>query len=240
MPDKLHAVWRDWRGFALFIVVMLVFRSAIADWNQVPSGSMQPTILIGDRIVVDKLAYDLRLPFTLQRLARWHEPERGDVVTFPSPKDEQLLVKRIVGIPGDVVALEDNVLTINGETAGYTTLEGESVPPGAVHGPYRFRYLRESILGNERMIMLEPSSLVSGITSFGPVTVPEDQYLMLGDNRDNSHDSRYIGFVSRDRILGRAETVAFSLDYDNYYRPRSERFFAPLSGGNLLAERHTP
>lgn len=235
MPEKLHDIWRDWRGFVLFIAVMLVFRSAIADWNQVPSGSMQPTILIGDRIVVDKLAYDLRLPFTLQRLVRWHEPERGDVVTFPSPKDEQLLVKRIVGIPGDVISLEDNVLTINGETASYTTLEGEAVPAGAVHGPYRFRYLRESILGNERMIMLEPSNLVTGVTSFGPVTVPDGQYLMLGDNRDNSHDSRYIGFVSRDRILGRAETVAFSLDYDNYYRPRSERFFAPLSGEHLLA-----
>jgi signal peptidase I len=240
MAEKLHTVWRDWRGFVLFIAVMLVFRSAIADWNQVPSGSMQPTILIGDRIVVDKLAYDLRLPFTLQRLARWHEPERGDVVTFPSPKDEQLLVKRIVGIPGDVVSLEDNVLTINGETASYTTLEGEAVPTGAVHGPYRFRYLLESILGNERMIMLEPSTLVSGITSFGPVTVPDGQYLMLGDNRDNSHDSRYIGFVARDRILGRAETVAFSLDYDNYYRPRSERFFAPLSGDRLLADTAAP
>ena len=85
--------------------------------------------------------------------------------------------------------------------------------------------------------MLEPSTLGSGITSFGPVTVPEGEYLMLGDNRDNSHDSRYIGFVARDRILGRAETVAFSLDYDNYYRPRSERFFAPLASPPLLAER---
>jgi signal peptidase I len=86
------------------------------------------------------------------------------------------------------------------------------------------------------MIMLESSSLASGVTTFGPVTVPEGQYLMLGDNRDNSHDSRYIGFVDRDRILGRAETVAFSLDYDNYFRPRSERFFAPLATP-LLAER---
>jgi len=236
MPERVLQIWRDWRGFVLFIAVMLIFRSAIADWNQVPSGSMQPTILIGDRIVVDKLAYDLRLPFTLRRLARWHEPERGDVVTFPSPKDEQLLVKRIVGIPGDMVALRNNVLTINGETATYSTLEGESVPIDAIHGPYRFRFLKESILGNERMIMLEPPSLMSGVTSFGPVTVPEGQYLMLGDNRDNSHDSRYIGFVTRDRILGRAETVAFSLDYDNYYRPRSERFFAPLSGGRLFAD----
>lgn len=237
LGERLHGIWRDWRGFLLFIAVMLIFRSAIADWNQVPSGSMQPTILIGDRIVVDKLAYDLRIPFTLQRLARWHEPERGDVVTFPSPKNEQLLVKRIVGIPGDVVTLKDNLLTINGEQATYATLEGEAVPPGAIGGPYPFRFLTETILGSTRMIMLEPGDLMAGVTSFGPVTVPEGQYLMLGDNRDNSHDSRYIGFVSRDRILGRAETVAFSLDYDNYYRPRSERFFAPLATPPLLAER---
>ena len=234
------AIWRDWRGFVLFIAVMLIFRSAIADWNQVPSGSMQPTILIGDRIVVDKLAYDLRIPFTLHRLVRWREPERGDVVTFPSPKDEQLLVKRIVGIPGDVVSLKNNMLTINGEQASYATLDGEALPPGAIKDPYPFRFLKETILGNERMIMLEPPNLVSGITSFGPVTVPEGQYLMLGDNRDNSHDSRYIGFVTRDRILGRAESVAFSLDYDNFYRPRSERFFAPLAGEHLLADTGIP
>lgn len=228
MSERIQAIWRDWRGFALFIAVMLVFRSAIADWNQVPTGSMQPTILIGDRIVVDKLAYDLRIPFTLTRIARWHEPERGDVVTFPSPEDEQLLVKRIVGTPGDVVSLENNQLTINGERASYDVLEGKSLRRGAMNEPYPFRFLKETILGNERMIMLEPTSFASGVNTFGPVTVPEGQYLMLGDNRDNSRDSRYIGFVSRDRILGRAETIAFSLDYDNYYRPRSERFFAPL------------
>ena len=79
---------------------MVVFRSAVADWNQVPSGSMKPSILVGDRIVVDKLAYDLRIPFTLTRIARWAEPHRGDVVTFPSPRDETLYVKRVIGDAG--------------------------------------------------------------------------------------------------------------------------------------------
>ncbi|MFV2089891.1 MAG: signal peptidase I, partial [Pseudomonadales bacterium] len=108
MNNRLYTIWRDWQGFILFIAVMLIFRSAIADWNQVPSGSMVPTILVGDRIVVDKLAYDLRIPFTLQRIFRWGEPQRGDIVTFPSPEDERLLVKRVIGIPGDEITLVDN------------------------------------------------------------------------------------------------------------------------------------
>lgn len=229
MTERMRTVWRDWRGFVLFIAIMLVFRSAIADWNQVPSGSMLPTILVGDRIVVDKLAYDLRVPFTLTRLARWHEPERGDVVTFPSPEDERLLVKRIVGVPGDVITLENNVLTINGERASYTPVAGAELPPSAVPDPFRYRFFHESILGHERMIMLHESRFAASTSSFGPVRVPEGKYLMLGDNRDNSRDSRVIGFVARDRILGRAETIAFSLDYDNYYQPRAERFFASLT-----------
>jgi signal peptidase I len=228
MADRIRNIWRDWRGFALFIAVMLVFRSAIADWNQVPSGSMLPTILVGDRIVVDKLAYDLRVPFTLKRLAHWHEPERGDVVTFPSPEDERLLVKRIVGIPGDVVSLKDNVLTINGEQAVYTPINGDQLPASMVPDPFRYRFYRESVLGTEHMIMLYETRWASNASSFGPVKVPQGKYLMLGDNRDNSRDSRYIGFVDRDRILGRAQSVAFSLDYDNYYQPRAERFFASL------------
>jgi signal peptidase I len=227
MPERLVSLWRDWRGFFLFIAIMLVFRSAIADWNQVPSGSMLPTILIGDRIVVDKLAYDLRVPFTLTRVWRWDEPRRGDVVTFPSPEDERLLVKRVVGVPGDVVALEDNVLVINGKRADYLSLNADELTPPTE--PFRYRFFRESILGNERTIMLHESRFTSPGSNYGPVTVPDGHFLMLGDNRDNSRDSRVIGFVARERILGRAETIAFSLDYDNYYQPRSGRFFAPLA-----------
>jgi len=228
MPDRLRALWVDWRGFVLFIAVMLIFRSAIADWNQVPSGSMLPTILVGDRIVVDKLAYDLRVPFTLTRIFRWDEPSRGDVVTFPSPEDERLLVKRIIGIPGDVVELDDNVLVINGERAVYTALDKGDLAHAQIPEPFRYQFLKESVLGDERMIMLHESRYTSSASSFGPVTVPAGEYLMFGDNRDNSRDSRVIGFVNRDRILGRAESIAFSLDYDNYYQPRTDRFFTPL------------
>ncbi len=224
---RVERLWLDWRGFFLFIAVMLVFRSAIADWNQVPSGSMIPSILVGDRIVVDKLAYDLRIPFTLHRIFGWHDPERGDVVTFPSPADERLLVKRIIGLPGDDVELRRNRLIINGIAAEYRELKPSELSD-AMDGLKRNRFVEESVLGSSRVIMLQRYPNGSAHASFPKQQVPAGHYLVMGDNRDNSSDFRVIGFVSRERILGRAEAIAFSLDYDNYYRPRLDRFFEEL------------
>jgi len=211
----------EWRGFIAFIVVMLLFRSAIADWNQVPSGSMLPAILVGDRIVVDKLAYDLRVPFTRWRLAQWRDPARGDVVTFVSPEDERLLVKRVIGLPGDLIELSANALIVNGEYAEYR--ESDS--------PHRFpehRLLSERIGGGSWPILLRQDGGDRFASNLPPLRIPPGHYLLLGDNRDNSRDSRTIGFVARERIMGRATTVAFSLDYDNFYAPRLDRFMAEL------------
>lgn len=226
--SRAARIWREWRAFLLFVAVMLLFRSAIADWNQVPTGSMIPSIYVGDRIVVDKLAYDLRLPFTLARIATWSEPQRGDVITFNSPEDNRLLVKRVIGLPGDEIKLRDNVLSINGIRASYEPMTSEELAGVPVTQTSRNQFLRESILGNERLIMLHDGHYASPASNFGPVVVPPERYLVLGDNRDNSRDSRFIGFIDRRLILGRAESVAFSLDYDNYYRPRADRFFTDL------------
>lgn len=207
---------------------MLVFRSAVADWNQVPSGSMKPSILAGDRIVVDKLAYDLRVPFTLLRLAHWDDPRRGDIVTFPSPADERLFVKRVIGVPGDVIELDANRLVVNGEAARYTPLTDREISTLVEHGSGHYHYFYEEIGGDRRVVMFNEYPRRSRHGNFGPVRVPDGHYFMLGDNRDNSGDSRVIGLVSRDRILGRAHAIAFSLDYDHYYLPRSGRFFTDL------------
>lgn len=219
--------WTEWRAFVLFIAIMLVFRSAIADWNQVPTGSMLPSIVEGDRIVVDKLAYDLRVPFTFIRIAQWADPARSDVITFESPLDGTLLVKRVIGIPGDVVELRANQLIINGEPARYQTLQVAEIPehlrPTVAHADFD----EEQVLGTRRSVMRQRAHGQSR-ASFGPLRVPPGSYLVLGDNRDNSQDFRVIGFVERGRVLGRASSIAFSLDYDNYYAPRSERFFKPL------------
>jgi signal peptidase I len=228
MQQKIKTIWFEWRGFLLFIAVMLMFRSAIADWNQVPTGSMIPSILAGDRIVVDKAAYDLRVPFTLIRITRWADPQRSDVITFESPKDGRLLVKRVIGIPGDLVELRGNTLYINGEIARYETVARENVAPDVRAVFPHFNVIKETILGESRLVMTDRRAYHRSQGNFGPIVVPEESYLVLGDNRDNSQDFRFIGFIERDLILGRADSVAFSLNYDNYYVPRADRFFRDL------------
>ena len=217
MPNKLVRAWNEYRGFALFLVLMVVFRSALADWNVVPSGSMKPTILEGDRILVNKLAYDLRIPLTHLAVHKFADPKRGDIVVFDSNAADTRLVKRVIGLPGDTVLMNNNRLIINGIQARYSNIERRA---DAV-------FVTESYPGLSERIELVPSG-VSRLSSFGPVTVPKDHYLVLGDNRDNSADSRVYGFVPRDEIVGNARTVVLSLDYDRHYLPSLDRFLHPL------------
>ncbi|HEY6599159.1 MAG TPA: signal peptidase I [Pseudomonadales bacterium] len=226
--ERTKRIWQEWRAFVLFIVVMMLFRSAIADWNQVPTGSMKPSILVGDRIVVDKIAYDLRVPFTFMRIARWGEPQRGDVVTFPSPRDETLYVKRVIGLPGDVVELRRNHLYVNGVAARYSELSASDIEALDVDDKSRYAFYHEELGGMRHLVMLRRDRAASNYHSFPPIEVPAHAYLMLGDNRDDSQDFRFIGWVDRERILGRAHAIAFSLDFDHHYAPRFERFFASL------------
>lgn len=119
-PARFRRLAREWiYSLALVLAVLLPIRGAVADWNDVPSGSMRPTILEGDRIWVNKLAYGLRIPFTTTWIARWDEPDRGEIVTFASPQGGARLVKRIIGLPGDRIALAGNRVIINGVAADY-------------------------------------------------------------------------------------------------------------------------
>src|SRR5439155_26929888 len=124
-PGRFRAFLRDQvKPAVILIIVMCSFRSAIADWNIVPSGSMNPSILEGDRIFVNKLAFGLRVPFTSWEVAHWSTPSRGDVVVFYSPADGERLVKRVVGLPGDTIAMTNNALLINGTPAQYQMVGG--------------------------------------------------------------------------------------------------------------------
>jgi signal peptidase I len=217
MKNKVSSIVREYKGFVLFLFLMVMFRSAIADWNDVPSGSMLPTIMAGDRILVNKLAYDVRVPLTHVSLYRIAEPRRGDIVIFDSHAADIRLVKRVIGIPGDTVQMIDNRLIVNGAPAEYDDLRYDDDALLAT----------ESIGDFEHVVRFELRA--SPVTnSFGPVTVPEEHFLVLGDNRQNSADSRVYGFVPREEIVGRSRTVVLSLDPDNFFLPRADRFIEPL------------
>tara|TARA_R110001592_G_scaffold23500_2_gene92137 strand:+ start:849 stop:1436 length:588 start_codon:yes stop_codon:yes gene_type:complete len=195
---------------------MSVFRSGIADWNVVPSGSMKPTIVEGDRILVNKLAYDVQVPFLYHSLKKLNDPQRGDIIVFDSEVAQLRLVKRVIGLPGDVVEMVDNQLYINGQALQYDVLESHQNQVDE----------KEDLLGVVHTVRLNREG--SRLSSFEPTKVPENFYLALGDNRDNSSDSRVIGFVPRDEIIGRAKKVVMSVDYDRYYMPRGDRFWKTL------------
>ena len=217
MQHSLTKLIRDNKSFILFMLLMFVFRSVVADWNTVPTGSMKPTILEGDRILVNKMAYDLRVPFTHISLLQLANPERGDIIVFDSRVSDKRLVKRVIGVPGDIISMQNNRLTINDKTLPYQIKQANRDFIDAV----------ENLEGLQHAIRVQTHSNPQ-YARFSPVPVPDGYYLVLGDNRDNSADSRVIGLVPRAEIVGRSREIIMSLNYDNYYLPRSERFFKEL------------
>jgi signal peptidase I len=187
---------------------------------------MKPTIIEGDRVLVNKLAYGLRVPFTERWLLHWQSPQRGEVVVCFAPDDGDRLVKRVIGLPGDRIELRANRLWVNGTAVEYGPLDPSAVEPRGLAQHPGQRYLAETLDGRRHPIMV--TSAVPAKRTFGPVTVPPDQYFVLGDNRDASRDSRFFGFVPREAIVGRTSTVVLSFDPENYYLPRWGRSFHKL------------
>ena len=212
---------RSNRGFLAFLLCFGLFRTAVADWNPIPSASMRPNLLEGDVVLVNRLAFDLKVPLTDFVVTHIGEPKRGDIVTFSSPKDGTRLIKRIVAVGGDTVAMQHEVLLINGQPASYTAIDTATEP--SVNGaPLYALRLVEGTKQEQHQIQW-----LAGVTardSFGPLVVPKDQFLMLGDNRDNSADSWYFGFVPRSLLIGRAERILVSADINSNWLPRFGRF----------------
>ena len=224
---KFSKILKGW-GVSLVVAVLIAtsFKSAIADWNDIPSGSMQPTILIGDRIFVNKLAYDLKVPYTTFHLAKWADPQRGDIVVFYSPEDGKRLIKRVVGLPGDTFAMHKNRLYLNGQFVEYEPLPMEIIDKIGLEQSSRFRFFSENLAGKAHAVMFSPAQ--PSVSTFSPIVIPPGQYFMMGDNRDNSADSRFFGFVKRELIVGRATMVVISKD-GSFLHPRWRRFFRDLS-----------
>jgi signal peptidase I len=222
-------IWRNVvKPFVFAAIIMTPLRSAVADWNWVPTGSMKPTILEGDMVFVNKLAYDLKVPFTLTHLAEWSVPQHEDIAVFFSPQDNVRLVKRVVGCPGDTIELRNNVLFRNG-LALESDLTSAEPFRGEIYEDAHPLLSKEHGDGQTHWTLSLPSRMA--VRNFGPVVVPADQYFMMGDSRDNSHDSRFFGCVERKRIVGKAQGVLVSLDKNHRFLPRLNRFLSSLYTG---------
>ena len=230
IPNKVRLaaayLWREWiKPVAVIAAIVFPFKSAIADWNWVPSGSMKPTILEGDLVFVNKLAYDLKVPFTLQRLGQWDHPERGDIVVFFSPYDGTRLVKRVIAVPGDTIELRDNVLVLNGAPMDYELLKSDPFT-AEIYEDAHAVIAKESRGQSSHLVMALPSR--QAVRSFSTLTIPTGKYFVMGDSRDNSFDSRFFGFVDRKQIVGKSSRVLLSFDKNHHYLPRVRRFFSAL------------
>jgi signal peptidase I len=199
------------RSFFPIILIVLVVRSFIVEPFRIPSGSMMPTLLIGDFILVNKFSYGVRLPVVNLRILDTGTPQRGDVAVFRYPEDPKVdFIKRIVGVPGDRIVYMNKVLYINGEQAPQRYLEGY-VGTGSGNVMTGARRLQEDLTGTEHEILIMP-----GRNDFGgnfEYLVPEGHYFAMGDNRDNSRDSRFWGFLPEENLVGKAFMIWMNWDW---------------------------
>ena len=195
----IKAIRESW-PLVLVALVVLAARSSLADHYAVPTGSMEPTLLPGDRVLVDKTAYGLRLPFTDWMLYLLESPRRGDVVIFDSPEDGTRLIKRVVALPGDLVSLESGRLRINGR------------PLADPASPRRERFCAHAV---------ELDLRFGGGVDIVPTRVPPGHVLVLGDSRGNGRDSRFFGAVPIEGLYARALGI--------YYRSGEGPVWLPLS-----------
>jgi signal peptidase I len=209
-------------SFLFAVAAILAFRWALFEPYVIPSGSMIPTLLIHDHILVNKFAYGLRFPFSKTWMFKGSEPGRGDIVVFRSVEDSgYFMIKRVVGIPGDKIEVDsEGYVKLNGEKLPTEKLDVSSDPKsqegyyavseGDIGGDYKdFDFYQEDLKGLKHRAML-----TKGAPRFfdRPFTVPEDHYFCMGDNRDNSKDSRYWGPLPRENLLGRAMFVWLSCE----------------------------
>jgi len=196
---------------AFFPVILLVFllRSFVVEPFRIPSGSMLPSLHIGDFILVNKFIYGIRLPIVNMKVIGLSEPSRGDVMVFRFPHDTSInYIKRVVGLPGDQILYKDKKVYVNGKPAEQKAAgSAEETSPARSRG--YLQQIDEALGAIEHKIQIDPSRPTTNMS----VTVPEGQYFVMGDNRDYSNDSRSWGFVSESNIIGRAFFIWFSWDH---------------------------
>jgi len=205
--DTLLSVLWDWtRSLAVAFLVFIFIRAFVVEAFKIPTSSMENTLLVGDFLLVNKAVYGAEIPGTPLTLPAFTEPERGDVIVFNPPHDPaKNYVKRLVGLPGDTVEMRGKQLYVNGVPldepyALFFDWDGDAVHPGMA-------WQESHLVAANRRRSYRPSR-----DSWGPIEVPPERFFVLGDNRDNSEDSRYWGFVDRESIRGRPWFVYYSFD----------------------------
>ncbi|MGD2118841.1 MAG: signal peptidase I [Chromatiales bacterium] len=206
------------KSFFPVILIVLLLRSFLVEPFRIPSGSMMPTLLVGDFILVNKFAYGIRLPVIDKKIIEIGEPQRGDVFVFRYPRQPDIdYIKRVVGIPGDIIDYRDKVLYVNGKPAEKTSI-GVYTGVGAGARETGSIELVENLAGVEHATLVHPMApnLPPSCTVLarGPIKVPEDMYFAMGDNRDNSNDSRCWGLVPEDHLVGKAFAIWMHWDGD--------------------------
>jgi signal peptidase I len=199
------------RSFFPVVLIVLLLRSFIAEPFRIPSASMMPTLLIGDFILVNKFTYGIRLPVINKKVVEMNEPKRGDIVVFRYPKDPSVdYIKRVIGLPGDRVAYYYKKLHINGEPVNQVSW-GRYQGVGQGEDMTGHELLLEDLLGVEHSILIKNGAA----SAEGVYVVPQGSYFVMGDNRDNSNDSRYWGTVPEENLVGKAFFIWMSWDWEH-------------------------
>ena len=228
-PKKKHkGSTREFVEAILIALVLALFiRTFIVQAFKIPSGSMIPTLLVGDHILVNKFVYGIPIPFADRKLVTFREPQRGEVIVFRYPVDPSLdFIKRVVGTPGDTISIEDGTVHVNGEPVELELQERYVYEePGGVETITASKYTE--VLNDSAHTIIFSDDEFPQMRNYGPVTVPEGKLLTFGDNRDSSNDGRYWGFVDIEAVRGRAILIYWSWDREDT-RVRMDRL------GNMI------
>ena len=200
--------WWEWgKSLGLALVLFLVIRTFLLQSFYISSGSMEPTLLVGDVLMVNKAAYGARIPGTAARLPGWDEPSRGEIVIFrPEHDPETDVVKRIVGVPGDTLEMRDRRLYVNGERQEERYVRHRE-PSGRDETHPWMTWQYSALVASVNADSYTPSR-----DDWGPLVVPRDAYFVMGDNRERSLDSRFWGFLERRRIRGKVSFLYYSFE----------------------------
>ena len=233
VPVKKESAWDGIKGFLWVILFALTVRWLLVEPYRIPSGSMIPSLAVGDQIFVNKLSYGVRVPFTTNQLIEFSEPTRGDVAVFVCPDTPELnYIKRIVALAGDEVVVRNGVLSVNGEVLPRES-QGDKVFQDRHFESstwFEFNALEETE-GNHGVSyeVLADNARPAPTRDFGPFVVPEGHVFMMGDNRDHSRDSRVFGAVPVGHIMGRAMFIWWSWGKDGFDTDRIGLSLAPKS-----------